>query len=478
MQLVPLYIPLLIWFSGILQAQVNIDSLARASLSREDSTNIRIVPLKINSGQSDYSPQVSGNMLYFVSDRNRHVGVQYVDMNKSTNLTDIYVAKKRDSLRFGKPALLKAASSSYHEGPFCFSQDGSVMLITANNREGSNKIYRLEKIKGKWSAPEMLPFCNEPYMFCHPALSHDGKLLAFSSDIPGYGGMDLYFSELKGGLWSAPVNAGKSINSSGNEVFPYFGPDNNLYFSSNKAGGYGGLDIYLCRMADTSLPAAILDPPLNSAGDDFGIWLDPSPGEGYFTSNRKGSARDDIYYFSRIIPDFSNAPEPEVKTSFCYNFFEETSLGNHDTTNLEFEWEMGDGQKKRGLHVRHCYSAPGEYTVKLNVVERTSGEIFNSLVEYPLIVSEPEKLYISCDETVMAGDTITVNCLNSAIKGYDIGDIYWCFGDGRYNSGEVVGHVYRAPGTYNLQLWVNAISKKTGRKEKFKTHRTITVREK
>ena len=108
-------------------------------------------------------------------------------------------------------------------------------------------------------------------------------------------------------------------------------------------------------------------------------------------------------------------------------------------------------------------------------VEKLSGEIFNSLVEYELNIITPEKLYISCNDSVRAGDTLQINCLNSALKGYQIAEKYWSFGDGYYNSGDVLCHVYLQPGQYELELWVNAVNLVTQKKERFKIGKKVNV---
>jgi len=453
----------------------NNDSLARAAQKREIAGRISVLKINLNSDRSDYSPQLVNGQLYFISDRVRQAGVQYTDEKGSSEISDLYVSRMRDSTHFSKPALIKELSSKYHEGPFCLSTDGEKMFLTGNFHNALNKIFYAEKKNGKWTKPVLLPFCDDEHSYCHPSFSEDGTMLFFSSDRGGQGGMDLFYSYYSENKWSEPVNAGPKINSSSNELFPFLAPKNKLFFASNRQGSFGGLDIYSVTFGDSLEVPERLPSPVNSASDDFGIWVDSTLQRGYFSSNRLPRSNDDIFYFSAVIPDFTAAKTPTAKSTFCYNFFEETTLGNNDTSNLEFEWDCGDGNKKRGLRARHCYSSPGTYKVKLNIVEKLSGEIFNSLVEYELNILTPEKLYISCDDSVRAGDTLQVNCFNSALKGYEIREKFWSLGDGYFNSGDILRHVYSQPGEYDLELWVNAINLVTKKKEKFKIRKKIHV---
>ena len=118
----------------------------------------------------------------------------------------------------------------------------------------------------------------------------DGKTMYFTSDMPGgFGGYDLYASYLEDGRWSPPLNLGPSVNTEGNEVFPFHHESGTLYFASNGLVGMGGLDIY----KTTDSYGAWTDPinlgyPINTVDDDFGFIINSEQTHGYFSSNRKG----------------------------------------------------------------------------------------------------------------------------------------------------------------------------------------------
>ncbi len=205
-------------------------------------------------------------------------------------------------------------NSKYHEGPMAFFKDGSKVIFTRNNfingktaksSDGINKLklYMANSEKDSWGNLVELPFNSDEYSSGHPALSPDEKLLFFSSDMPGgYGGTDIYVSRYDEGNWSAPINLGASINTKGNEMFPFVDDKANLYFSSDGHPGLGDLDIFFVQLNEMTPKGRVINlgTPINSSKDDFGILTDGTRQNGYFSSNRKrGGNDDDIYKFER-----------------------------------------------------------------------------------------------------------------------------------------------------------------------------------
>ena len=206
----------------------------------------------------------------------------------------------------------KTLNTKYHEGPATFSHDGAQVIFTRNNynngkasqsTEGINKLklYTAMQQDGVWSNIVELPFNSDEYSVGHPTLNRTDDLLYFASDMPGgYGGTDLYVSRFQNGQWTRPVNLGSTINTKGNELFPFVDDAGNLYFSGDGHKGLGGLDIFVARMTDGVTVQSVehLDAPINSPQDDFGLITDASMQGGYFSSNRHGG-NDDIYRFVR-----------------------------------------------------------------------------------------------------------------------------------------------------------------------------------
>ncbi len=145
---------------------------------------------------------------------------------------------------------------------------------------------------------------SKEYASGHPVLSGDEKTMYFSSDMPGgYGGSDLYVTTLgDDGKWSEAKNLGPQINTAGDELNPYLYNDEYLYFASNGHLGFGGLDVLKIAISDIqNAKPELLDAPINSVSDDFGILIDPSdPNIGFITSNRLGGLGDDDIYAFRL----------------------------------------------------------------------------------------------------------------------------------------------------------------------------------
>jgi outer membrane protein OmpA-like peptidoglycan-associated protein len=143
------------------------------------------------------------------------------------------------------------------------------------------------------------PYNNDEYSIGHPTYEFTTRRLYFASDMPGgFGGTDIYYSELKNGKWATPTNLGSTINTPGNEMFPFSDQNGNLFFASNGHGGLGGLDIY--KSSGNKEPVN-LGFPVNSRKDDFGYIENHDGSVGYFSSNRKlGGYDDDLYMHFRI----------------------------------------------------------------------------------------------------------------------------------------------------------------------------------
>src|SRR5690606_11112579 len=114
------------------------------------------------------------------------------------------------------------------------------------------KIFRAEKIDGKWKGVQEFPFNGEGFSTEHPALSADGSKLYFASDREGgFGSFDLYFVEIHGdGTYGPPVNLGDEINTDQREQFPLLDGEDKLYFSSDGHPGFCIFDVFVAKQRD------------------------------------------------------------------------------------------------------------------------------------------------------------------------------------------------------------------------------------
>jgi outer membrane protein OmpA-like peptidoglycan-associated protein/tetratricopeptide (TPR) repeat protein len=201
----------------------------------------------------------------------------------------------------------KDVNSQLHDGPAVFTNDGREMFFTRNtylrnNRSGKRinhlSIYHASLDSTGWSEPMQLTFNHESYSCGHPALSPDGQILYFVSDMPGgYGATDIYKVYRTQFGWGEPINLGSSINTNGREMFPSIDNNGTLWFASDGHITFGGLDILYSRASDNGFENPLnAGRPINSPQDDFAlVTMDGS--KGFFSSNRQGSS-DNIYAFS------------------------------------------------------------------------------------------------------------------------------------------------------------------------------------
>lgn len=307
------------WFEAYLQTGENpkraatfIEACDFASEIKKDSSRYSIQEADFNVGESDFSPVITRKGMVYTSSRKRGFGSRFINMRDNERFFyDLYNVERSTNKKGYKVKPLKGkVNTKFHEGPAVFSKDGNTIFFTRSNfykgekgedSRGINrlKIFQAKRVGKKWKEVEKLPFNDDAYSCGHPALTADGKTMVFVSDIPGgFGGTDLYLSKFDGKNWGTPVNLGSSINTQGDEEFPYLHPAGALFFSSNGHPGMGGLDVFAASQdGDRWSNPVNAGYPLNSSRDDFGIvWTKGQP-KGYFSSNRGGN--DDIYTFKR-----------------------------------------------------------------------------------------------------------------------------------------------------------------------------------
>jgi peptidoglycan-associated lipoprotein len=280
-------------------------------------SNIKISNLeKLNSSASDYAPRLYKNgAIVFTSARAGSLGdlVQPWDNQKSS---DLYFSNKNKNDWEGVENFSDVLNTPLAEGIATFSKNFETSYFTRCDylALGNSfcRIYKAEADGDTWYEAELLPIFSDSVNIGQPHLSADGQRLFFSSDAPfGYGQNDIYFMIKDGAGWSQPYNAGFSINTEKDELFPTTDTKGNLYFSSNGKTGYGGLDIYKAAPDKFAFaPASLLPFPINSGADDFSFIYTKEAVKGsqemivesaLFSSNRKGGkGNDDIYKYEQL----------------------------------------------------------------------------------------------------------------------------------------------------------------------------------
>lgn len=279
--------------------------------------DVEVKKLEINNKLDHFAARVVNDKVFFSSNLTRKNGRIILDKYSQT-LYGIYEGVVGEDGEIEDAELVRRKEVGMHNmTASTYSKDGKYMYFTSNQTEsGENKlqdkntfnllIQRAEYVEGKgWTNFTILPFCDPDFNYLHPALSPDGNTLYFVSTIEGTKGKsDLYkVSITDHETYGEITRLGDDINSSRKEIFPFVSSDNKLYFSSDRRGGLGGLDIYYYDLnaSDTKKPATLLNEPINSKGDDFSFFLNDDLSTGYISSRRiRGEGGDDLYYFKNF----------------------------------------------------------------------------------------------------------------------------------------------------------------------------------
>ena len=302
-----------------------------------------------NTEGSEFAPTLWKGRLIFTSDT-------VIDLKKKTDkgtgnaYLNIYSVSCDNIGNCGTDIRLvtdaKKLNIKYHNGPCTFSADGKQMYYTRSNF--NDNFFSKKSITNKDTVvvqeimiasgyddsnkefQDIIPFeyNNDAYSVAHPSISPNGKYFVFSSNMPkGAGGSDLYICKKTGTKWGRPVSVGNTINTEGEEVFPYWADDNTLYFSSDGHEGLGGLDIYRShwdeKLNSFSTPVN-LGMPINSSYDDISLAMFADGRSTYFSSNRPAAkGGDNIYFYKReqvflqinITDSLTRQPLTDVKIS-------------------------------------------------------------------------------------------------------------------------------------------------------------------
>jgi len=375
-----------------------------------------------NSRRADYSPMLAGdnsNQLFFTSTRNQSKGDELSGITGTKN-ADIFMAQKDEQGKWQRPEVIDSElNSDYDEGACCFSPDGRTMYLTLCKTDPNYPRYATivtsNRSDAAWSKPTDLTLTHDTLSaFAHPAVSPDGQWLYFVSNMPGgLGGYDIWRIRLMKEGVGGVENVGAPINTPGDELFPTFRPNGDLYFSSNGHEGMGGLDIYYVKIRNEKLEmrnydnlaspedtsksnhnSSFLIPnssfkiehpgfPLNSQGDDFGMTFEGLKNQGFFSSNRgDGKGWDHIYSFYN--PEIIQTVKGWVYEQDGYELTEGVvyMVGN-DGTNLKLSVK-GDGSFTQEIKAGVDYVLLGTCKGFLNHQEHIKVEPVKKSEEYVL----------------------------------------------------------------------------------------------
>lgn len=340
---------------------------------------LRVSKQNLGEPVNDDEPNVSA---VFSGDGNTVIYTSY-----TRNYIDNYYSVKENGEWSTPKRISEKLSTKYYLKTSSLSYDGTQLYLVTDDPE-ENDIFVCIREGNSWTEADKLDktINGRKSNETHACISKDGNTLYFTSDREGgFGGMDIYKSTLdEKGRWNDPENLGPSVNTPFDEATPFLTLDDKyLFFSSKGHSSIGGFDVFYIDL-DTKSTAINLGYPANTTGDDLFFVPDNSLTSGYISMYDSTSiGKRDIYYVS-ILPKIylaGNIADPEgnqiTNSELQISLIEtnsETNIKDLNTSNGKFETAIN----------------PGKYTVSI------SGENFESFtdqIEIPEDYSQSSFVY-------------------------------------------------------------------------------------
>lgn len=313
------------------------------------------MPHYFDSKFSDYAPVVTddGKYLYFTSQR--------AARDKKDN---IWAAENLSGV-WGRPFLVKGLSDDNNQSLGSINCDSGIFYLSGRfgRHSRNSNLYKIYKNNGKWGKPELIQGqVNSKANEYNPFVFEDRLMFFASTRDENIGETDLYVSEKIDGVWQKPVNLGTTINTTGNEISPYFHWNGtSLFFASDTHPGLGGYDIFVTyrKGADWTswTTPQNLGPKINSVYDDRFFFLKKNSNQAYFSSNRNTDFEENV--FSAIV----DLVERDLMTVKIHGYVKDEYQNSVQTT---ITWKYNLQQEEITAIAETDYE--GYYEIELPVI--------------------------------------------------------------------------------------------------------------
>ena len=278
---------------------------------KENPNGYKVANMKFfNSRASDYSPafaKAEYDEVYFTSSREGSTG-DNTHGGTGLNFSDIFTSKMDKKGNWSTPVPLpEPVNTEFEEGAVSLSKDFNTLYFTRCERHKKNTIgcmiFESKRRNDEWGKPEAVLNLNDSIVVAHPSLSDDQLTLYFVSDMYGtLGKKDIWKVTRTSpeGQWGNPENLGPTINTPGNEMFPFIHDDGTLYFSSDYHIGMGGLDIFMATNENGSWKVENMRYPVNSTFDDFAMIIEKNKERDISVQIAKATMISSPLYYPRL----------------------------------------------------------------------------------------------------------------------------------------------------------------------------------
>ena len=305
-----------------IKSEIELENLGQIPDLLKKQSPVTLQALTGNTSKTEFDAKKIGDELIFTSSSKPEIY-----KNNGLPFLGIVKAPLKNPGEIGNQSIFSSAlfKENANDGTPAFTKDGTTVIFARGNTGKSKDpspdvdLYISKKTANTWSEPERLSISDSLAWDGSPCFSADERTLYFSSNRRGgKGGVDLYRVPIdNSGRFGRPINLGSTINTPGDELFPYVSANGKLYFSSDGHPSIGGLDLFVASRNETEIVVEHLGVPINSIGDDFAISFSDST-QGYISSNRPGGkGDDDIYFFKSTGSEdrwWTTAPPPVIDT--------------------------------------------------------------------------------------------------------------------------------------------------------------------
>jgi outer membrane protein OmpA-like peptidoglycan-associated protein len=369
---------------------------------------------ELNSIGADYAPILSENFIYFTSGRQAS-GIYPSDGSPYTKL----FRARAEGIRVDTKAIQVLPEfrneEGLNQGSIAISPDGNTIIYARGNSTSPKDLPETALFASYFrgagfTTPIWMPLNEEETWWnSTPAFSPDGNELYFASNRPGgFGGIDLYkATRLANSDFGNPVNLGPTINTPGNELFPRLASDGKLFFASDGHPGFGKLDLFVAEKEESGkLNIRNLGQNFNSPSDDFGIFFSEYPKAGFISSNKEGGeGDDDIYFFE------DKTPKPKIINVLLNVTTKERVAGQPDKILERARVVLYDGNKKQTGGDMSNSNGRVRFTLETNAnftIIASKNGYFSKSIPYTTIGKTPDPATLIQEITNITLDTTIV----------------------------------------------------------------------